>query len=63
MVTESQGVDFVNFIVMFENVDETASSIPDDSDWIVFRNRLANFQQNLPGMSLTLLCWCIFSWK
>ena len=42
MVTELQGVDFVNFIVMFENLDETASSIPDDSDWIVFRNRIAN---------------------
>lgn len=52
------GVDFVNFIVMFENVDETASSIPDDSDWIVFSDpeetydtAIFSFPSNYEGSS------------
>ncbi|CAG5096206.1 Oidioi.mRNA.OKI2018_I69.XSR.g14516.t1.cds [Oikopleura dioica] len=34
--TDFEGIDFVNFIVMFERVDQMAPSIPSDSDWIVY---------------------------
>jgi len=31
-----EGIDFVNFIVMFERVDQMAPSIPSDADWLVY---------------------------
>lgn len=32
------GVDFVNFIVMFESSDGIQTGVPDDKDWIVYSN-------------------------
>ena len=31
-----KGIDYVNFIVMFEQIGPNAMSIPDDKEWIVY---------------------------
>ena len=37
------GIDYVNFIVMYENLVSDVPSVPPDNAWVVFRKMKLNF--------------------